>query len=65
LPKTLVTSSSVSSLKKKVEQFNQVVEEEKKKGSMNKAEIYQAVRKARLRSNYINKDLVFKTLGTS
>ena len=31
---------------------------------MNKAEIYQAVRKARLRSNYMNRDLSQSNLGT-
>lgn len=31
---------------------------------MNKAEIYQAVRKARLRSNYMNRDLSQANLGT-
>ena len=32
-------------------------EDGKKAKAMNKAEIYQAVRKARLRSNYMNRDL--------
>lgn len=35
---------------------------ERQKRPMNKAEIYQAVRRARLRSNYLNRDLSLKQL---
>lgn len=47
-----------SAIKKKV--FDQG--EGDKKKPMNKAEIYQAVRKARLRSNYMNRDLSLQSL---
>jgi len=44
-------------LKKKANEFNEVVEKEKGDDKkMNKAEIYQAVRKARMRSSF-NKDM--------
>ena len=32
---------------------------------MNKAEIYQAVRKARIRSNYMNRDLSQSNIGNA
>ena len=46
---------------------HEIVEDgEKKQRHMNKAEIYQAVRKARLRSNYMNRDLnMQKNVGGS
>ena len=56
--------------KEKVEQIDEpptmldVQDGDKKQKHMNKAEIYQAVRKARLRSNYMNRDLNLKQVGS-
>lgn len=54
-------SSSVNNLRKNsASVLDKIVEREQntnKNKHMNKAEIYQAVRKARLRSNYMNRDL--------
>ncbi len=56
--------------KEKVEQIDEpptmldVQDADKKQKHMNKAEIYQAVRKARLRSNYMNRDLNLKQVGS-
>ena len=41
-----------------------VLDSDRKQKHMNKAEIYQAVRKARLRSNYMNRDLNLKQVGS-
>ena len=63
--RTLGASTSAQQLKKKTDKLDEIVEKEKLTGKhMNKAEIYQAVRKARLRSNYMNRDLGIQNIAT-
>ena len=62
----LGASQSMVNIKKKAEEFNEVVETERleKEKKMNKAEIYQAVRKARLRSSF-NHDVSMQSFSAT
>lgn len=62
--KTLGGSKSVKSIQRRPDKFIEMYENQKNTPNsprpMNKAEIYQAMRRAHLRSNYMNRDLNIK-----